>query len=441
MRPVAAPVLVLALAATTCHHAGRRRSDLAPDRAAAEGASAIPAVPRDSGITVRAAPRYTTASLVDTLVTRRPDYRVLVHALARYRALAADTTIPPFPTPRAMPVRPADSLAAIAALRARLTALGDLDRAAESDTGDRYAGMLVDGVRRFQRRHGLDPDGILGAATVAALQTPLALRVREIELSLDRTRAEPPVDSGPYIVVNVPAFRLFAWNGREGDTAPALDMRAIVGKAVGTPTPTLVNQLRYLDFWPDWNVPRSILVNEILPILRRDSLYLQREHMELVGRGEVVLGDTVNPAVIEALTAGALRVRQRRGPTNPLGRVKFVIPNDSNIYLHDTPNKALFERARRDFSHGCIRLEHARELAIWAMRDHAGWDADSVDAAMAGPEFRRVMLPRTIPVFVEYNTAMATSDGAVWFLPDVYNRDRPALNAWRDSIVGLLRQH
>ncbi|HUX34436.1 MAG TPA: L,D-transpeptidase family protein, partial [Gemmatimonadaceae bacterium] len=402
---------------------------------------AIPAVHRDSAVAVRAAPRSTTASLVDTLVTRRPDYRLLVHALARYRALAADTTIPAFPTPRAMPVRPGDSLAAIAALRARLIALGDLDRAADPATGDRYAGALVDGVRRFQRRHGLDPDGILGAATLTALQTPLALRVREIELSLDRTRAEPPVDSGPYIVVNVPAFRLFAWNAWDGDTVPALDMRAIVGKAVRTPTPTLVNQLRYLDFWPEWNVPRSILVNEILPILRRDSLYLHREHMELVGRGDVVLGDKVSPAAIKALTAGALRVRQRRGPTNPLGRVKFVIPNDSNIYLHDTPNKALFERARRDFSHGCIRLEHARELAIWAMRDHSGWDADSVDAAMARPQFRRVTLPRTIPVVMEYNTAMATADGTVWFLPDVYHRDRAILNAWRDSLAGASREH
>lgn len=439
MRPVAA--LAVALVATTCHRAGRFPSGLVPDRAAAGGASAIPAVPRETGVAVRVALRYSPAALVDSLVTRRADYRLLVHALARYRAFAADTTIPPFPTPRVMPVRPGDSLAALGALRARLSALGDLRGDAGPSGDTRYSGDVVAAVRRFQRRHGLDDNGAIGPETVAALQTPLALRVREIELSLDRTRAEPPVDSGPYIVVNVPAFRLFAWNGGDGDTAPALDMRAIVGKAVRTPTPTLVNQLRYLDFWPDWNVPRSILVNEILPSLRRDSLYLQREHMELVGRGEVALGDTVNPAVIEALTAGALRVRQRRGPTNPLGRVKFVSPNDSNIYLHDTPNKALFERARRDFSHGCIRLEHARALAIWVMRDHSGWDADSVDMAMAGPEFRRVMLPRTIPVFVEYNTAMATADGAVWFLPDVYDRDAAALNAWRDSIAGPLRQH
>jgi len=144
--------------------------------------------------------------------------------------------------------------------------------------------------------------------------------------------------------------------------------------------------------------------------------------------GDVVVGDTVTPSVIEALRVGALRVRQRRGPANPLGRVKFVIPNDSNIYLHDTPFGELFERSRRDFSHGCIRVERARDLAIWVMRDGTGWNADSVDAAMEMPVFRRVMIPHPMRVIVEYNTAMATAGGVVWFVPDIYGRDRDTIN-------------
>ena len=379
-------------------------------------------------------------AMVDSLAARRPDYRLLLHALARYRALAADTTIASFPTPSAMPVHPGDSLGSLAALRARLTAVGDLDRATVADTTGRYTGTLVDAVRDFQRRHGLDDDGILGVATVHQLQTPLAVRVRQIGLSLDRIRAEPPLKNGPYIVVNVPAFHLFAFNALDTDSASALDMRVIVGNAVGTPTPTLVGELRYLDFWPDWNVPRSILVKDILPKLARDPMYLRHQDMELV-RGNAALGDTVTPKVIAALQSGALRVRQRRGPTNSLGLVKFVIPNDSDIYLHDTPAKALFAQTRRDFSHGCIRLKRARDLAIWAIGDHLGWDADSVDAALAGPDFRRVRLPRPIPVMLEYIPAMAIANGVVWFLPDVYGSDSAAVNAWRDSLPVVARKH
>lgn len=355
--------------------------------------------------------------------SRRPDFRYLARARDQYRALAADSTIPAFPTPSILPVRPGDALASAAVLRRRLIALGDLDPAAVAtapDTDRRYVEPIVSAVKHFQRRHGLAADGIIGRNTVAELRTPLERRVREIETAMARIRLEPPVDSGPFIIVNVAAFRLFAFSGVAGDTAPALGMRAIVGKAVGTPTPMLFEQLRYVDFRPQWNVPRSILVNEVIPNLRRDTAYLRREDMQLIDTHDVAQGDDVTPNVIAALLAGTLRVRQRRGPRNPLGLVKFVIPNDSNIYLHDTPDKQLFADPRRDFSHGCVRLEKARDLAVWILRNVHGWNADSVDVAMAGPGFRRVTLPRPIPVILEYNTTMATQDGTVWFLPDLY---------------------
>lgn len=392
---------------------------------------------RDSAIAIA---DTVAPAIVDSLAARRPDYRLLLHALARYRALAADPAIALFPTPSAMPVHPGDSLSSLAVLRARLTVFGDLDSTDVADTTGRYSGAVVNAVRDFQRRHGLDDDGILGPATVRQLQTPLAVRVRQIGLSLDRIRAEPPLGDGPYIVVNVPGFHLFAFNGLDADSAPALDMRVIVGQAVQTPTPSLVGKVQSLDFWPDWNVPRSILVKDVLPKLARDPMYLRHQDMELV-RGNAALGDTVTPAVIAGLQSGALRVRQRRGPTNSLGLVKFVIPNDSDIYLHDTPAKALFAQTRRDFSHGCIRLAHARDLAIWAIGDHSGWDADSVDTALAGPQSRRVRLPRPIPVMLEYNPAMATAGGVVWFPPDVYGSDSTAVNGWRDGLPVVARKH
>jgi murein L,D-transpeptidase YcbB/YkuD len=362
-------------------------------------------------------------SAVDTAISRRLEYRLLVRAFERYRVLAADSTIPAFATPSSRAVRPGDSLATSWQLRGRLIALGDLlDTAAYGPNG-RYAGPVVAAVRRFQVRHGLDDDGVIGPKTVAALQYPLAMRLRQIELSLDRMRHEPTTDGGPYIAVNAAAFRLFAFEGRVTDTAPTLDMRVIVGRAVRTPTPALTGQLRYLEFWPYWNVPRSILVKEILPKLRRDSAWLHRESMELVGSDDRVLGDTVTPETLDALRDGRIRVRQRPGGSNPLGLVKFDFPNDSNIYLHDTPSKSLFAAARRDFSHGCIRLSGARDLARWVMRGAQAWNDDSLDAALAGAVTRRVSVPRTIQVYVGYSTVLATADGRVWFLPDVYGRE------------------
>ncbi|MDE3152173.1 MAG: L,D-transpeptidase family protein [Gemmatimonadota bacterium] len=373
---------------------------------------------------------HSAAGFTLALLAQRPDSSALARALDRYRALAADSSVPAF-VPPARIVRPGTTLATARALRARLAVLGDLDSASAADSCSCYDGTLVEAVRRFQRRHGLEPDGVIGRATSAALAVPLAERADQLALALELIRQEPPVAGGPYIVVNVPAFRLFAYDGTATDTAPALDMKVVVGRARVSPTPSIIEELEYLDFWPYWRVPPSIVRGEMVPAMRRDSAYLRRHHLELVRGANEAVGDSVSPAVIDALRAGTLGLRQRRGPANALGRVKFVIPNMQEIYLHDTPERALFAEVRRDFSHGCIRVEHARELAIWAMRDHTGWTADSVDAVMSGPvQFRRVMLPRPIPVIVEYVTAIATPDGTVWFLPDIYGREAGRQNGW-----------
>ena len=172
--------------------------------------------------------------------------------------------------------------------------------------------------------------------------------------------------------MNIPAFRLFAFDSVGGTGSPSLHMRVIVGKALDTRTPVLVEQLRYLEFQPYWNVPRSILVREILPQLRRRPTYLREHDMELVGQRDRVVGDAVTPAVLQRLAGGELRLRQRPSPRNPLGRVKFVFPNTADVYLHGTPDTALFAQERRDFSHGCIRVERPTELAAWVLGDRAG---------------------------------------------------------------------
>jgi murein L,D-transpeptidase YcbB/YkuD len=349
-------------------------------------------------------------------------YHVLRIELARYRALAADTTLPAVPV--VARVRPGDAYEGAPALARRLAALGDLPAEYAPPAEPRYAGDLVEGVRRFQRRHGLAPDGVIGRNTFAALSAPLAGRVRQIELALERLRWLPPLRGQRAIAVNIPSFRLFAFDSVGGATGPALQMRVIVGKALDTRTPVLAEQLRYLEFQPYWNVPRSIMIGEILPQLHRRPGYLRAHAMELVGPRGRVEGDSVTPSVLQRLTAGELRLRQRPGPQNPLGRVKFVFPNAADVYLHGTSDTTLFGRERRDFSHGCIRLERPGDLAAWALSEQPGWGRDSVDAALAARRTRRVPLARPVPVILFYATAVAIPGLGVAFLGDIYGHDR-----------------
>lgn len=360
--------------------------------------------------------------LAAAVAPRFAQYRNLRAQLARYRALAADTTLEIVPI--AAPVHPGDVYGGTPLLARRLAALGDLPAGATSPAEGRYTGDVVEAVRRFQRRHGLEPDGVIGRLTGAALDVPLAQRVRQIELALERLRWLPPLKAERLIVVNIPAFRLFAFDSAGGSGMPSLHMRVIVGRALDTRTPILVEQLRYLEFQPFWNVPRSILVREILPQLPRRPGYLRDHGMELVGPGDRVQPGVITPTVLHRLAAGDLRLRQRPSPRNPLGRVKFVFPNAADVYLHGTPDSTLFTRQRRDFSHGCIRVEHPADLAAWVLRDHAAWPRDSVDAAMAARPTRRALLTRPVPVVLFYTTAVAVPDLGMAFYADIYGHDR-----------------
>jgi murein L,D-transpeptidase YcbB/YkuD len=273
----------------------------------------------------------------------------------------------------------------------------------------------------------------------AARDSSLVPRVRQIELALERLRWLPPLGQQRVLVVNIPAFELFAFDSIGGEGIPALQMKVIVGKALDTRTPVLVEQMRTVEFRPYWNVPRSILVNELLPALRRNPQYLRKNDMELVAARDRVVGDAVTVEVLRQLATGALRVRQRPTPKNALGPVKFVFPNAANIYLHGTPQPRLFARTRRDFSHGCIRVEDPAALAAWVLRDQPTWPIDSVRAAMAGPRTRRVPLTRPIPVIAFYTTAVVAPGDSIVFYNDIYGHDRrldAALRATRLPLDG-----
>ena len=368
------------------------------------------------------------AQAVDAAAPAIPLYGRVKKMLAQYRQLARVAppwaVLPPIPRDG---VRTGDAYAGVALLRERLRLLGDLDLDTVND--DRMTPALAAALRRFQARHGLEEDGVLGAGTAAALAVPPAHRVAQLALTLERLRwLPPPPPHGRVVAVNVPTYRLWAFDATDRFATPMLEMRVIVGAAGRTSTPLFIGQMRYVEFAPYWNVPRSIQTGEIVPKLARDPGYLQQNDMELVGADGRVLAAGPGQA-LALLRAGGARVRQRPGPQNVLGAVKFALPNPMNIYLHSTAAKALFQRTRRDLSHGCIRVEHPADLARFVLADPERWDDASVSAAMLAGQNRIVQLTEPVPVVLFYATALVDRQGRALFAQDIYRRDPPLIDA------------
>ena len=351
-----------------------------------------------------------------------PQYTRLRAALVRYRPLAGhpawQEALPPLPG-RAL--RTGQAWAGLPLLAQRLGALGDLPAGAALP--ERYEGVLVDGLRAFQARHGLAVDGVLGQATLAQLNVPPAARVRQIELSLERLRWTPLLQGPRMIVVNVPEFVLRAYEVREGRAEVRLTMKVIVGKALDTRTPLFDEAMRFIEFSPYWNVPPSIARAELVPRLRREPGYFEQQGFEFVAGDGTVLR-TLSDAHLARVLRGELRIRQRPGPANALGDIKFVFPNNDNIYLHHTPAPELFQRARRDFSHGCIRVEEPVALAKFVLQDAPEWPEARILEAMAKGESATLRLKDPIPVVIAYSTTLVRHDGQLFFFPDLYGHDR-----------------
>jgi murein L,D-transpeptidase YcbB/YkuD len=285
---------------------------------------------------------------------------------------------------------------------------------------------MADAVTSFQRRHGLAADGTVGKATLAQLQVPPAARARQIVLSLDRLRWTPLLQGPRMIVINVPEFVLRAYEVQGDRILVRETMKIIVGKSMDTRTPLFEEQMRFIEFQPYWNVPPSIARGEIVPRLRRDPGYFDREGFEFVtAQGQVVAA--LAPEMLDAVHAGRARIRQRPGPRNALGDIKFVFPNRENIYLHHTPSAQLFERDRRDFSHGCIRVELPVALAMFVLRGLPDWTEARIRQAMAEGNPSTVRLAEPIPVVIAYATAIV-KDGRIHFFDDIYGHDN-ALDA------------
>jgi L,D-transpeptidase YcbB len=353
-------------------------------------------------------------------------YEALRRMLARYRSLTAVTNITSLKLSGRKLV-PGGSDERVPALRRLLVGLGDLPKSASrAAPDDVYNGALVEGVKRFQLRHGLEPDGVVGTQTQAALAVPVERRVQQIELALERMRWLPNLLGQRVLTLNIPMFYLWGWEGDYFDGQPSFGMRAIVGTAEETQTPVFRKALQTVIFRPYWNIPTSILRSEILPIVKRDPGYLGREGMEIVlGAGDEVSAVAVTDRNLNRLAHGELGLRQRPGPRNALGLVKFVFPNEANVYFHGTPAQKLFGRSRRDFSHGCVRVEAPLRLAEWVLRNESGWNLEQIEAAAADVEHvsRAVALTRPIQVLLLYTTASVVGDETIHFADDIYGHD------------------
>jgi murein L,D-transpeptidase YcbB/YkuD len=361
-------------------------------------------------------------------------YRALERALARYRVLAADSTLRA-PRRPAASVRPGDDYDDLPALVRLLAALGDL-RSDEVDSVPivtdstsllRYGGTIVDAVASFQRRHGLDPDGVIGPATMTELRVPLAQRVRQIELTLERWRWLPHRPPSRYLVVNVPGFRLYGFENDSAAERPVFATNVIVGRADRRHhTPVFSATMREIVFRPYWDVPPRIARTELVPIFRRAPSRFDDEGFEIVRPGAGEVNATIFPPTpynLSRVAAGELRMRQRPGTANALGFIKFIFPNRYNVFLHDTPTRELFARVRRDFSHGCIRVSQPNALAEFVLRGQGTWDRTMIDSLMHGDRTLHVALDRPVSVFVVYATAAAAVDGTVHFYADLYKHD------------------
>jgi murein L,D-transpeptidase YcbB/YkuD len=395
-------------------------------------------------------PQFLTERVVDasdipqalsSIEPQTQEYRDLIAALARYQQMASQeqqANWQPLPAP-AKPLAPGAAYAGAQALRERLQLMGDLGAAAarsaqapssnaaapaQSGSSSGYDATLASAVKHFQLRHDLPNDGKLTPKTVAELNVPLSIRVHQIEDTLERWRWLSDQYLNAPILINVPEFALRVYGP---DHKVEFMMKVVVGDSVKQDhqTPVLTEMMKYLVMRPYWVVTPTILKQEIIPHIERSKSYLADKNFEVVTRaGKPDPGWTLGE-----LEHGGLMVREKPGPKNSLGLIKFIFPNKYNIYLHSTPATELFDRTKRDFSHGCIRLQDPQKLAAWVLRNDPEWDPAKIEDAMQnGPDNHIVPLKNPIPIVIFYATAMVVTQGPeqgqVHFFDDLYGYDK-----------------
>jgi murein L,D-transpeptidase YcbB/YkuD len=361
--------------------------------------------------------------LLDSLVAGVPDlaaseplnrqYHLLKKQLAIYKEISLkDTLALRFAN---YDLREGDSLPFLKVLRFKLALRGDLSSA--DTVSSRYDASLQKGIRNYQQRTGMTVDGKVTSSLISHLNIPVNEHIRTILLNMERLRWVPDDRIGEYIFVNIPEFRLHV----NRDSVLLFSMNVVVGKEA-TQTVVFSGLLSTIVFCPYWNIPQSIIVNEMLPILKRNPGYLVAKNMEVLKNGKVVSPYSIN---WRAYTRSVpLQIRQRPGPNNSLGNIKFVFPNEYAIYLHDTPARHLFDNTGRSYSHGCIRIAEPVKLAEFLLKDDPQWNTESIEKAMYAGKEQKVNLERKVPVFIGYFTAWVDRNGRLNLRKDIYGHDQ-----------------
>jgi len=346
----------------------------------------------------------------------------------RYREIAAKGGWPM--VPHGSKMQKGDRSERILALSGRLIATGDLDRRFRNSEG-LFDDALEQAVRRFQQRHGLEVDGVVGLSTLAALNVPVEERIRQIELNMERWRWLPRDFGQRYILVNIANFELDVVE----DGKPLMIMHIVVGRPYRR-TPVFSDKITYLVLSPYWHVPKNIAIQDMLSLIRNDTNYLAKHNIKVFqGLGtdtREIDAKTIDWSKVTAENFN-YRFRQGPGPMNALGRVKFMFPNKFNVYLHDTPSRELFAKTERAFSSGCIRIEKPIELAEYLLRDDPQWTRDNILAVIDKLVEQTVPLPKLIPIHILYCTAWANEDGSIQFRNDIYGRDKLLDEALREG--------
>lgn len=356
-------------------------------------------------------------------------YTGIQKALARYREIAAEGGWPQ--VPEGPSLRPGDEFEAVGVLRKRLMTTGDLTDIQHFNPY-LYDGPLETAVRRFQRRHGAEVDGIVGQQTRRLLNVTAKERVRQLEINMERWRWVPHELGKRYLLVNIADFSLQVVE----DGRPISEMRVIVGRPYRS-TPVFSSKMTYLVFNPYWNVPYKLAVLDLLPKIRDDVGFIRKQGFRIFSSWAEDAPE-IDPSAVdwESFTRYNFpyRLRQEPGPQNALGRIKFMFPNKFAVYLHDTPSRRLFETPVRGYSSGCIRVERPFWLAEYVLKNQQEWTAERINALINSGEHRVVRLNSPIDVHLLYWTAWVSGEGVVHFRDDIYRRDMPLARALAERL-------
>lgn len=346
-----------------------------------------------------------------------PEYAALRQRLSTYHRIAREGGWPVVPGESSL--AQGDRGDTVGRLRASLEKQGDLASRSSSDNLA-FDEPLAIAVRSFEARNGLPVDGVADPAMLAVLNRPVETLIRQIELNLERMRWLPDELGSRYLRVNIPNY----WLELIEDGRSVMEMRVVVGKKEN-PTPVFSDQMTHLTFNPFWNIPESIALKETVPLLRKDRRYAENHGIQVVMKGNE--DEIVDPSGIRWKEISQddfpYLLRQQPGPGNALGKVKFMFPNRFNVYLHDTPTRHLFNDSERDYSHGCVRVEHPAELAEYLLKDKPGWNADRIKRAMASDQVQSVTLEHPLPVHIVYWSAWIGKGGELQRRPDIYDLD------------------